>query len=489
MRSLIVTEELKHWRPLAGLEAVSAGDYLKDPSWIEARRLRVINLCRSYRYQSLGYYVSLLAAARRHRPFPDLMTVLDMRNRGLVRGADDDLDDLIQRSLASLRSDRFELSIYFGHNLSARYDRLAARLFALFPAPFLRAQFAHAGGRWRIRSIGPVGSADVPDSHWDFVHERARAFVARPRGGSRAKAARYHLALLHDPKEVLAPSSEASLKRFERAARGVGFAVERIDRDDIGRLGEFDALFIRETTYVNHHTFRFSRRAESEGLVVIDDPRSILRCTNKVFLAEALGNAEVPIPRTLVLDRTGLGEVRERVGFPCVLKVPDSAFSQGVVRCDDEPALTRESGRILEDSDLIIAQEYIPTQFDWRVGVLDGKALFACRYHMARGHWQIVQQAGKGRYRYGRVEPVPLALVPRKVLRTALRAAETVGHGLYGVDLKVPVPGRVVVMEVNDNPNIDAGCEDKELGLELYRRIAQVFWSRVEARFNRSTMS
>jgi glutathione synthase/RimK-type ligase-like ATP-grasp enzyme len=31
---------------------------------------------------------------------------------------------------------------------------------------------------------------------------------------------------------------------------------------------------------------------------VIDDPVSILRCTNKVYLAELLAPAHVPIPRT-----------------------------------------------------------------------------------------------------------------------------------------------------------------------------------------------
>ena len=60
---------------------------------------------------------------------------------------------------------------------------------------------------------------------------------------------------------------------------------------------EFDALFIRETTLVNHHTYRFARRAASEGLVVIDDPESILKCTNKVFLAELLSRHKMPMPQ------------------------------------------------------------------------------------------------------------------------------------------------------------------------------------------------
>jgi glutathione synthase/RimK-type ligase-like ATP-grasp enzyme len=38
----------------------------------------------------------------------------------------------------------------------------------------------------------------------------------------------------------------------------------------------------------------------------------------------------------------------------------------------------------------------------------------------------------------------------------------------------------VMVIEVNDNPSIEAGIEDKMLGLELYRRIARSFRRRVE---------
>jgi glutathione synthase/RimK-type ligase-like ATP-grasp enzyme len=71
--------------------------------------------------------------------------------------------------------------------------------------------------------------------------------------------------------------------------------VEFLERADYGRLLEFDALFIRETTAVNHHTYRFARRAAQDDLVVIDDPQSILRCTNKVWLAQRMTRAGVPL--------------------------------------------------------------------------------------------------------------------------------------------------------------------------------------------------
>ena len=84
-----------------------------------------------------------------------------------------------------------------------------------------------------------------------------------------------------------------------------GFSVEFIGRDDYPRLAEFDALLIRETTAVNHHTWRFARRAQAEDLAVIDDPDSILRCANKVYLAEVLKGARIPTPRTLIVPESG----------------------------------------------------------------------------------------------------------------------------------------------------------------------------------------
>ncbi|MDU5676888.1 MAG: RimK family alpha-L-glutamate ligase, partial [Pseudomonas aeruginosa] len=61
----------------------------------------------------------------------------------------------------------------------------------------------------------------------------------------------------------------------------------------------------------------------------------------------------------------------------------------------------------------------------------------------------------------------------------ALEAAGLIGDGLYGVDLK-QAGDKVLVIEVNDNPNIDAGVEDGQLGDELYRRILQAFVQRLE---------
>ena len=481
MQTIVVVSDPRDW-PLgaSSVPTVAARDYLTDPAWTKARNVRVYNLCRSYRYQSAGYYVSLLAAARKHRPFPSLLTVLDMKSRAIVRTAADELDELIQQTLATIKSDRFTLSVYFGRNLAKRYDRIALRLFNLFPAPLLRAQFAR-NGRWQLTSIAPISARDVPTQHREFLLDSAQSYFSKPRFSTRpSRTARFDLAILQDPNERLAPSNAKALRRFESAAEKAGFGVELIDRDDYSRIGEFDALFIRETTYVNHHTFRFAQRAAADGLVVIDDPQSILRCTNKVYLAEALEAHRVPIPRTLVVDRVALEEVERQIRFPCILKHPDSAFSQGVIKCKDPEEFERHAAEILQRSDLFIVQEFMPSEFDWRIGIFDGEPLYACRYYMASGHWQIVSHEPGKSARYGRVDTQPVEIVPRRVVSVAKRAAAVIGDGLYGVDVK-EVDKRVVVIEVNDNPTIDSGVEDGVIKEALYRRIMEGMLRRVEA--------
>jgi glutathione synthase/RimK-type ligase-like ATP-grasp enzyme len=58
-----------------------------------------------------------------------------------------------------------------------------------------------------------------------------------------------------------------------------------------------------------------------------------------------------------------------------------------------------------------------------------------------------------------------------------------IGNGLYGVDIK-QTRDRTVLIEVNDNPSIDAGVEDAELGDELYRRVMHELLRRMEAKRN-----
>ncbi|MGE5192065.1 MAG: ATP-grasp domain-containing protein, partial [Deltaproteobacteria bacterium] len=331
-------------------------------------------------------------------------------------------------------------------------------------------------------SLSPIPVGEIPEQHQPFVIREATEYFAGRRSSVRKRfTPKYDLAILYNSHDELSPSDQKAVDRFVKAATALGLGTEVIGRDDYARLAEFDALFIRETTQVNHHTYRFARRAATEGLVVIDDAESILKCANKVYMAEVMARNKVRVPRTLIVHRDNVEEIGRTLGFPCVLKQPDTSFSQGVVKVDNEAALAQHVDAFLEKSELLIAQEFLPTTFDWRIGICDGQPLYACKYHMAAGHWQIVKNDHQGPRQYGRFETIPVEIAPRHVVRAARKAASLIGGGLYGVDVK-QTNGASFVIEINDNPNIDAGVEDRILKTDLYRRIMEVFLRRIERR-------
>lgn len=480
MRLIFVVDQPRDWPlDLDGVELVSGRDYISDRGWVDVRRARVFNLCRSYAYQSVGYYVSLLAEARGHRPLPSLATILETRSRHLARSLTGELDALIQRSLRDIQSEQFTLSIYFGRNLAKRHASLAARLFEVAEAPLLRAQFNHRE-RWELTSLRLISADDIPAEHHEFAVTAAEAFLQKRRPATRRRSkGLYDLAILVDPKEPDPPSNARALRQFESAARRAGFESELITRADLNRLLEFDALFIRATTAVNHYTYTFAQRAAAEGLVVMDDPTSILRCTNKVYLAEMLQRQRISHPQTVILHRRNWEQAAQTLKFPCVLKAPDSAFSRGVHKVSNAEELRVRVRELLEESELIIAQGFLPTEFDWRIGLLDGQPLYACRYWMAAQHWQIVHHQSGGHKTEGEADTLAIADTPTEVLQIARKAAAAMGDGLYGVDIK-EAQGKYYVIEVNDNPSIDAGTEDAVLKEALYDRIMQSFRTRLD---------
>lgn len=483
MTILLVVNNPKNWPlQIPGVVVTSARSYLTDPAYSEDRTAKVFNLCRSYAYQSSGYYVSLLAAARGHKPLPDINTIQDLKSQYVIRALSEEMEEQIQSALKRLSSKKFTLSIYFGKNTAKHYDSISMRLFDIFQAPLLRAEFIKDNG-WRLNTIRTISVSDIPESHRQFVIEAATDyFSGRKRRVRKKTVARFDIAVLYNPQEKEPPSNERALRKFQKAAESVDLDCELITRDDMHRLAEFDALFIRETTAVNHHTFRFAQRAMAEGLVVMDDPNSILKCTNKVYLAELLSRHNIPIPKTMVVHKNNMHRVVGDLGLPCVLKQPDSAFSMGVTKVESEENLHEQVTRLLSKSDLIVAQEFLPTSFDWRIGICDRRPLYVCRYHMARRHWQIIKRDANGSNTgEGNADTLSVGEAPDEVVKTALKAANLIGDGLYGVDLK-QVGQKCYIIEVNDNPNIDAGTEDQVLRDALYREIMGIFLKRIEAR-------
>lgn len=472
MHSIVVVNKPKDWNlQIPDVEIVSAKAYLTDSLYSELRNVRVYNLCHSYRYQGMGYYVSLLAEARGHRSIPNITTVQDLKSLSIIRIISDELDKLIQRSLARLKSSKFILNIYFGNNPSPQHENLCKQLYTLFQAPLLRAHFVYEDEKWQLQNIFPLPMNQIPEHHKPFLLDFARSYFAKKRIRSpNASKPTFDLAILINPDEKSPPSDKRAIKHFIDAADEMGLRAKIITKNDYSRIPEFDALFIRETTAVNHHTYRFARRALAENIIVVDDPVSIVKCANKVYMAESLRKANIPIPKTFIVHKGNRAKLIQTLGLPCVLKQPDGSFSNGVVKVSDPVSLEYELQHFFNQSDLVIAQEFMPTDFDWRIGILNKQPLYACKYFMVKDHWQIYDWKSGRRVKDGAHETIPIEKVPAKILKMAQRAASLMGNGFYGVDIKQSGK-KIVVIEINDNPSIDSGVEDAILKDELYEKV------------------
>ena len=415
-------------------------DYLAHPALFRGQRPKVINLSNSYAYQSRGYYASLLASSRGHRVIPSVETIIDLSERKLYENALPELEQALNRCRKDLGGIvPARLTVFFGIASTKATDRFARLLFDWFRAPALEVTIEDRAGWAAIRKIGFLPLARMkPDEQARFVACLATYTGREWRETKSRTTARYAFATLIDPNEELPPSQVSSLRHWARVAARMGVEVEPVTKKDLARLANYDALFIRETTAISNHTYRFARRAQQD-----------------------------------------LDMAASQLGFPLVLKIPDSAFSRGVKKAADERALKELAGHWLRESDLLIAQKFLPTEFDWRIGVLGGAPLFAVQYLMAKKHWQIVNHDRGGKPVQGGFKAFTLRDTPAHVVDVAVRAARCIGDGLYGVDLK-ETPDGVFVIEVNDNPNLDHGCEDAGEKDAVWTRLTQWFLDRLE---------
>lgn len=292
----------------------------------------------------------------------------------------------------------------------------------------------------------------------------------------------YQIAILVDPEEINPPSTLDSLIKMEFIAKKSGMNVQLVRYKELkDTLKDYDGLFIRETTAVDHYTYEFAKQAEELGIVVIDDPDSIMQCTNKVYLHELFAMNHIPELHSEIACAENLVQLSEKITFPCVIKVPDSCCSLGVFKINDASEFIARTSVLLKDSRFLLVQEFYKTEFDWRIGILNNELLFACKYFMSRNGWQIIDYSNPDEERIskcGRTENIPLKDVPGCVLETALKASALVGNGLYGVDLKEK-DGSCVVIEINDCMDIDMPFEITEDDDSALIKIFEVFKKRI----------
>ncbi|GAL68085.1 RimK family protein [Jejuia pallidilutea] len=481
MQKYIVVNQPEKWNFLVeNITVISSQDYLTNPKYALLKKARIFNLCKEYNYQSKGYYVSLLAEAREHLPIPTVKNIVDLKNLKLVRIVSDEFDDIIQKSLKNIKSQEFVLSIYFGQNVARKYKELSNLFYKHFQVPFFRVKFSF-NTKWQVQSVKVISELEIPNDHLESVQIFANEYFSKKRYDTpKLIKSDFDLAILVNPNDPAPPSNPKALKKFVDIAEKMNIYAEIIHPKDLTRLSSFDALFIRQSTEVNNEAYAFARKAQQEGIAIIDYPDAILKCCNKVYMAEALQNANINTPKTSIVHKNNLDDVLHYTGLPCVLKAPDSTFSFGVKKAKTKEEFYALANTMLKSSDLIIAQEFCPSSFDWRIGLIDGEPFFACKYYMAKNHWQIYNWKAKNKNdQDGNADSLPIEDVPKNVLDMAVKSGKLIGKGLLGIDIKI-VDKKPMVIEINDNPNIDFGVEDLHYGDLVYSKILNALKNRLD---------
>jgi glutathione synthase/RimK-type ligase-like ATP-grasp enzyme len=285
-----------------------------------------------------------------------------------------------------------------------------------------------------------------------------------------------HIGVFIERYTIASSEEMGALMRLGQVAQRLGHRLDVLFRPEMYKIPHYDALLIRALTDPLNSSYVAARLAQMHGLRVIDTPESIVICCDKVNMYRHLQRAEVPMPRTEFVDERELTLARaeqlfDEMGAPLVLKAPNSSFSLYVEKVSTPQELVRVGRRFQRRACRCVVQEFLASDFDWRVGLLAGEVLYVCQYVFPKNRWKTVTYIEEGRRVYARVRSFSVEQVPAQLIATARAAAAAIGDGLYGVDLK-QIGDEFKVIEVNDNPTINSGEEDQKSPL-VYERVVR----------------
>ncbi|MDD3150371.1 MAG: RimK family protein [Candidatus Gastranaerophilales bacterium] len=484
MKYIVITDHKPELIPKkSNIEVVSSQQYIENNYNIRKKQhsnlLQIINLTNDYDYLKKGYYCSLLGNARGENVIPSADIIIDLNWKALYKYTIRNLNKIIDKLYKAPPDEENKIHyIYFGKSKNKLFKKMSKLIFERFKCPILKVELAF-GEIWKVKEIETLTIKEIPQEDMPFFIESLDKYTKGLYKDTKKIAIKYRMAILQDPADPTPASSLKTINKITTIGASMGIDIDVLSRKDLSKLSEYDALFIRETTYINHHTYKFAQKARELNIPVIDDPESIIKCTNKVYLGDLFKSNNIPTPKTINLcKKTGLRSLKNQLGFPLVLKTPDGSFGRGVFKIKDSNELKTITNKLFNDSEIIIAQEFVKTDFDWRIGILNNMPIYACKYYMASKHWQIIKTCAKKSV-CGKSEGVKIKDIPQEVLEVAIQTSRLIGDGLYGVDIK-QTENEVLVIEINDNPSIDNGVEDIILKDDLYRIILGEFLRRIE---------
>ena len=169
----------------------------------------------------------------------------------------------------------------------------------------------------------------------------------------------------------------------------------------------------------------------------------ILDAKNKVKTMQILDKYDIPIPKTVFVNRPeDLKQAASLVGgFPLIVKQPVGSFGNGVTIIESMRAL---KSALLWDKPMYLLQQYVKYSKgqDMRVFVVNGKVVGSMMREAKKGEFRSnIELGGVGK-------PVDIT---EEEATIALRSIQALGLHYGGVDIMRSKSGPLV-LEVNSNP-------------------------------------
>ena len=243
-------------------------------------------------------------------------------------------------------------------------------------------------------------------------------------------------------------------KELSKSADARGLDVNRVDAKTISLDSDWSSTDTQDkfgnivlqrciSYFRGLHTTAF---LESKGLKVINSMDVALTCGNKLLTTLKLEKANVPTPRTLFsFTAEGAIESLQTIGYPAVLKPVTGSWGRMVVKLNDKEtaqAMIEMRSKIEGPlNQIFYIQEMVdrPPR-DIRTIVAGDKIVASIYRHASPGEWRTnVSIGGKG----------DICKMTSELEDVVLRAADTVGGGLLGVDAMESENG-ILIHEINN---------------------------------------
>lgn len=195
---------------------------------------------------------------------------------------------------------------------------------------------------------------------------------------------------------------------------------------------------------------------EQHRFVCVNSRECLEICADKFRTTQVLKKYEIPVPKTsIVQGENGFELALKEVGgkFPVIVKTLYGSQGLGVFQIDSMESLKstlQTIWKLAPDQEVLI-QEFIETDGDYRIHVINDKIFAAMKRHKVQGDFRANVHLG------GEVSNFE---VPENMAQIAINANKAVKGIWTGVDIiENKKTGELVVIEVNSSPGLD-GIED-----------------------------